>query len=290
MTLSTFVRTLAYPARPHKASGFSLQALDWPPALSPEAERALMARVAAGDRDARDQFFQANMRLVFFVIKRYTVPDSLTFEDLVQWGAMGLWEAIHRFDPTRQTKFSTYAVFWIRQAIGRALDNTATLIRVPVHQRQRLASRDHQADPGPLTPADACAVHAMTPLQSFDAPLDEDDPDSSLYTAYPDPALNDPLELVTAADDVQEQHQLLAQALATLPERTARILAWYTGWPDQAPQSFTMIARRLGLSSERVRQIVQQGLAQLRQAPTLALLDTEGEPSLCLKLSGARPI
>jgi RNA polymerase primary sigma factor len=263
---------------PSQFSRFSLQAVAWPSTLSPDAERDLTQRVWTGDEDARETLFTANMRLVFFVARRYTVPDALSFDDLVQWGAMGLWEAIHRFDPTRQTKFSTYAVFWIRQAIGRALDNTATLIRVPVHQRQRLASRDHQADPSPLTPADACAVHAMTPLQSFDAPLDEDDPDSSLYTAYPDSVLSDPLELVTAVDDAQERHHLIAQALATLPERTARILAWYTGWPDQEPQSLAAIARRLSLSSERVRQIVQQGLAQLRQMPTLALLDTEGEP------------
>ena len=264
---------------PSHPVGFSLNDLSWPRPLSPDAERALTQRVWAGDEEARETLFLANMRLVFFVARRYTVPDALAFDDLWQWGAIGLWEAVHRYDPARPTKFSTYAVLWIRQAIGRGLDNTATLIRVPVHVRQQLAQRHPEADAAPLTDPEACALNAMAATQSFDAQIDDADPDSSFYAAYPDAAVTDPAELVTAATDVQERHQRIAQALATLPERTARILAWHTGWPDQEPESLASIGRRLGLSTERIRQIVQQGLAQLRQLSVLAGFDQKGEAS-----------
>lgn len=259
------------------AVSFSLLDYDWPRPLSPDAEHALALRIQAGDADAWDTMFAANMRLVLFIARRYTIPEGLTFEDLVQWGAMGLCKAIDRYNPDRATKFSTYATFWIKQAIGRALDNMATLIRVPVHQRQRLIHRDTQLDPEPLTPADLSALQAMSPMQSFDAPVDDGDADTSLYTAYSDPAVTDPAELVITADINQTRHALIAHALAALPERTARILAWYTGWPDQEPESMASIGRRLGLSTERIRQIVQQGLTQLRQDPTLARCLTEGD-------------
>lgn len=262
---------------PSHPVGFSLNNLSWPHPLLPDAERDLTQHAWAGDEEARETLFLANMRLVFFVVRRYTVPDALAFDDLVQWGAMGLWEAVHRYDPTRPTKFSTYAVFWIRQAIGRGLDNTATLIRVPVHVRQRLAQRHPDADAAPLTDAEACALNAMSAPQSFDAPPGDADPDSSFYVVYPDAAVTDPAEWVIAATDVQERHQLIAQALATLPERTARILAWHMGWPDQDPESLASIGRRLGLSNERIRQIVQQGLTQLRQLSMLATCDQKGE-------------
>ncbi|POB12175.1 sigma-70 family RNA polymerase sigma factor [Sulfobacillus sp. hq2] len=263
MTLSAFMASPL--SSTSSAVAFSLGDYDWPRPLSPDAEHDCVRRVRAGDPEAKDILFAANMRLVFFLAHRYPIPDGMTFEDLVQWGAIGLWEAIPRFDPTRGVRFSTYAAFWIRREIGRGLETTATLIRVPRPARDRLARRAATGDSWPLSLADQRALAALHPAPSLEASVGADTEDDLPFaTALADDRATDPAERVAEADAAFQQHRWLRQALAALPARTAQILGEAMGWPDQAPRALSAIARDRGLSRERVRQIVQQGLTALR--------------------------
>ncbi len=119
---------------------FSLHTINWPAPLSATAERQVAVRIAQGDRTARQELFHHNMRLVFFIASRYQT-SGLDWDDLLQYGAIGLWHATAIFDIERHTRFSTHATWWIRQAITRGLANDVRLVRVPVHVGQRLAQQ-----------------------------------------------------------------------------------------------------------------------------------------------------
>lgn len=266
------------PARELDPLSFSLHTVHWPAPLSAAAERQVAVRITQGDRAARQELFHHNMRLVFFIASRYQ-NAGLDWDDLLQYGAIGLWHATGIFDIERHTRFSTHATWWIRQALTRGLANDVRLIRVPAHVGQRLAQQSaHPQDPAlgqplPDDPILQAARAASSPWTSLDTPLAGADSDLTLGAILTDEEALPPDSAVLT----HEQQVLVQTALQSLPPRTQQILWHYFGWETGAPATLKAVAQRMNLTSERIRQIVQEALAQLRIDPALqALWQTRG--------------
>ncbi len=224
-------------------------------------------------RRLRDRMIEANLRLVISFAKRYR-RTGVSFLDMVQEGTLGLIRAVEKYDPVKEVKFGTYAVWWIWQQIGRAGDIHGGLIRTPVHwnqlrrkvgrETQRLQTEnDGEVDRDALAEAsgvDAERLETMT--QSFqclsiDSPLSDDD-DRTLEDLLANDAA-DP-ERDAAASDLSEQ---LAAALAQLPPREADILRLRFGTADSHSLTLEEVGRRYGVSRERIRQLEARALKQL---------------------------
>ena len=243
--------------------------------LSPARRRQLRARVVAGER-ATTEFCQANLRLVVSIAKRYQA-SGLPLLDLVQEGNLGLLHAVEKFDYKKGFKFSTYATWWIRQAITRGIANTGRTIRLPVHagdlvnrvQRaqarleaqlgRRPAPEEVAAEVG-LTPGRVVEVLAMsTEAVSISAPLSEDG----------DGELGDVIEDVTALSPLEEAMANavpteLARLLAVLDEREREILRLRYGLDQGEPRTLEEVGERMHLTRERIRQIESRALCKLR--------------------------
>ena len=242
---------------------------------SPGRRRQLRARVAAGER-ATTEFCQANLRLVVSIAKRYQA-SGLPLLDLVQEGNLGLLHAVEKFDYKKGFKFSTYATWWIRQAITRGIANTGRTIRLPVHagdlvnRVQRAQSRleaqlgrrpapEEVASEVGLTPGRVVEVLAMsTEAVSISAPLSEDG----------DGELGDVIEDVTALSPLEEAMANavpteLARLLAVLDEREREILRLRYGLDQGEPRTLEEVGERMHLTRERIRQIESRALCKLR--------------------------
>lgn len=225
-------------------------------------------------RVVRDAMVEANIRLVMVLARRHRHP-SLTFLDLVQEGVIGLVRAVEKYEPGRNVKFSTYAVYWIWQQMARTADTLGELIRTPVHwnqMRRRMNRSIHPGEEGGTAseqpPIDRAKLDAMT--QSFrfvstDAPVGEDD--------------DRPLESLIADDGVQPERQVfqvdlrerLDEMVARLPAREAEIVRRRFGLGDDETETLEEVGTRLGVSRERIRQLENRALKQLRE-----LCATEG--------------
>jgi RNA polymerase primary sigma factor len=252
-----------------------LGALAQYPLLTAAEEVSLAKRIERGDKQARDGMVNSNLRLVVSIAKRYR-NRGVPFLDLIQEGTFGLTRAAEKFDWRRGYKFSTYATWWVRQSVQRAVQNQAATIRLPVHvgeRRSKLSSaaRKLTAEHGREPTRDELAAATGLSLQHVGEALDAvHDPISLNLSVGEDGEieLGDILEDRTAADPSDTVEQLLRgqqarRLLDALPERERRILELRFGLHDD-PQTLEAIGGKIGLTRERVRQLERQALTRLR--------------------------
>ena len=237
-----------------------------------EKGREAAAKLAAGEKTAavkrdireaakaKDRFIRANLRLVVSIARRYPLPQGMDLLDLIQEGNLGLEHAVDKFDWRRGFKFSTYATFWIRQAIGRALDQKASLIRIPGDRSAslRAALRQASGDGETLDMANA-ELHRLTTPVSLDKTIG-DDGDATLgdLMANGDPT---PEDHIIAQGETDQLNQLLD----TLDARARYAVEARFGLIDGERKSFREVGEKLGVTAEAARRLVSRAVAGLKE-------------------------
>ena len=258
------------------------------PLLTPEEETELALKIQAGGPDgekAKQRLSEANLRLVVSIAKRY-VGRGMQFLDLIQEGNLGLIKAVEKFDHTKGFKFSTYATWWIRQAITRAIADQARTIRIPVHMvetinRMRQATNQlvyqngHEPTPEELAKAMDMSVERVREIQrmaqepaSLESPVGEEE-DSSLGDFVADENAEAPGK---AADRAMVAQQI-NQALKSLTPREEKVIRLRFGLDDGRPRTLEEVGRDFGVTRERVRQIEAKAIRKLHSRKCLALLN-----------------
>jgi RNA polymerase primary sigma factor len=244
--------------------------------LTPDEEIALAKRIKKGDKQAREQMIKANLRLVVKIARDYS-GLGLPLLDLINEGNIGLMKGVERFDPAKGAKLSTYAAWWIKQAIKRALANQSKTIRLPVHvvdkvahiRRAEMKLREVlDREPTDEELADELGMHphrlrsyrqASRAPVSLDAPLGEDESDR-VSEIVADPNAQAPFAHILRESD----NALMRQALATLTQRERAILEMRYGLNSGEPKTLEEVGEEFHVTRERIRQIQEQALKQLR--------------------------
>jgi len=245
--------------------------------LTAQEERDLAKRISEGDMAARDRMIESNLRLVVKIAKRY-MNRGLPFLDLIEEGNMGLIKAVERFKLSKECRFSTYATWWIRQSIERALVNQSRTIRLPVHvsddinkfiKISRELVQKVNRDPKVAEIAEAMGVEPqyisrlmvlIKKTYSIEHPMGENN-DYSLIDTIEDPTAADPSVLI---EDLNKFSHV-SEWLNTLSDNEREILTLRFGLDDREPQTLDTIGRRFGVTRERIRQIEAKKIMEERQ-------------------------
>ena len=246
------------------------------PLLTAQEEYEIAERMSNGDEEAKKQLINANLRLVVNIAKRY-VGRGMQFLDLIQEGNLGLMKAVEKFDYKRGFKFSTYATWWIKQAITRSLADQARTIRIPVHMVEtihklnkvsRMLLQKLGRDPTQTEIAEAMGIPeskvveiqkiAMDPV-SLETPIGEED-DSHLGDFIEDKSTASQIEVA----ETKERKELIEEILTSLAPREAAVLILRYGLRDNRPRTLEEVGREFNVTRERIRQIEAKALRKLR--------------------------
>lgn len=254
------------------------------PLLTAEQEVKIAKRIESGDVQARDQLISANLRLVVSIAKRY-LGRGLSVEDLIQNGNIGLMKAVEKFDYTKGYKFSTYATWWIRQAITRSVADQGRLVRIPVHMNEKIfkyarAKKDFLQnfgfEPSNRDVADQLGWRVedvervssiVTNPTSLDASIGEDD-DSSLGDFVPDENAADADTIITN----YELTEILRTLMGPLTEREKGVLVYRFGLDGAAPLTLEEVGEIYGVTRERIRQLEAKAIRKIKYSRKRRLL------------------
>lgn len=250
------------------------------PLLKPEEEIALAKKIKRGNKEARKKMIRSNLRIVVNIAKRYTY-FGLPLMDLIEEGNIGLMKAVDRFNPKRGFRFSTYAAWWIRQAISRAISEQSRLIRVPVYISDMITklkkTKETMMQKLSRSPSNAELARAMnmsmeklkqldswiTKTSSLEAPVGEEG-EEQIKDLIEDENAASPEDGISRILDKERVVSLLDH----ITERERKILDMRFGLHNQKPHTLAWVARKLNVSRERIRQIEEVALKKLRKLAT----------------------